>query len=288
MARITQFSDTHFSTPGHRSHAGFGYDTDEAWAACRADAFAASPDLVVHTGDVADRGQPVEYAVAIDRLAEVPSPVNVVPGNHDFHVPLSVALARPGVTMDRTHRLGPWLFVYADSNHPGRDRDETGRLVDRPDRIANTGGLGAAEVGWISEMIAASDAEHVWLWMHHPPAMPGGFAARGLDAEITDLIAAHPHIRGIGAGHVHTDLSVVVADRPVHVCPALTINIDFERWTTLPPGYRTYDFADDGTVTTECHLVDDERWPRIDLPDAAIRHFKGEIGFDEMVEALRP
>ena len=286
MVSITQFSDTHFSRPGNRSHGGFGYDTDAAWAASAAQAFAKPTDLTVVTGDVADHGEADEYLVAIERFADIPTPANVLPGNHDFHVPLTVSLPRPGLSMDRVQRVGPWLFVFADSNGDGKTVDADGRLVDKADRIETNGLLGPQETAWIDEMIGASDAEHVWLWMHHPPAMSGAFASPEFDSEVGALLERNPTIRGIGAGHVHTDLVVELAERPVYVCPAQTINFDIVNWTTLPPGYRTYEFGDDGSVSSECHLIDDDRWPRIDLPESVISFFRGEADWDEMVAGI--
>lgn len=286
MVTITQFSDTHFSRPGNRSHAGFGYDTDEAWLATTALAFADPTDLTVVTGDVADHGEPDEYAVAVERLRTIPTPVNVLPGNHDFHIPLTATIPRPGVTMDRVQRVGPWLFVFADTNGDGRTVQPDGRIVDKPDRIETNGLLGPLETAWIDDMIGASDAEHVWLWMHHPPAMRGAFSSPAFDVEVEELIGRNPSIRGIGAGHVHTDLVVEIGDRPVFVCPAQTINFDTKAWTTLPPGYRTYTFDDDGSVTSECHLLDDERWPRFDLPESVIAYFKGDTGWEEMIAGV--
>lgn len=292
MISIVQFSDTHFSRPGHRSHGGFGYDTDAAWAETVGDAFGPGrdlPDLTVVTGDLVDRGQADEYRVAVERLVDVPTPVTLQPGNHDFEAPFLAAMARPGVSIDRAVRLGPWLFVFADSNGDGRAPapDQGGRIVDRPNRIEAKGLLGSNEIAWLDEVITASDADHVWLWMHHPPAMIGAFARPDFDAEIVDLIGRHPRVRGIGAGHVHTDVRAEIANRPVYVCPALTINFDMEQWITLPPGYRRYRFGDDGSVESETHLLaHDDRWPRFDLPEPVIAHFRGELGFDEMLARM--
>lgn len=287
MVTITQFSDTHFSRPGNRSHGGFGYDTSETWQAAHAHAFGGTQtDLCVVTGDVADHGEADEYEIAIGHLSDIPIPTNVLPGNHDFHIPLTVSVPRPGLTMDRLQRVGPWLFIFADSNFDGRTLDADGRLVDNPDRIEATGALGPAEVAWIDDVIAASDAPYVWLWMHHPPAVEGGFDKPGFNAEVEGLITRNPNIAGIGAGHVHSSVVRSIGQRPVYLCPALTISFDIDNWTTLPPGYRTYNFADDGTVTSECHLLDDERWPRFDLPKAVISHMKGLLSWDDMLEAM--
>jgi 3',5'-cyclic-AMP phosphodiesterase len=286
--RITQFSDTHFSTSGERSHGGFGYDTDAAWDSVWTHAFGDGqlPDLVVVTGDIADHGQPDEYVKAAEQLARIPVHANVCIGNHDTHVAFEAGLPRPGLTMSRTLRLGNWLFVFADSNFAGREVGPHGRLCDRDDRIEGNGGLGPNEAAWIAETVAATDAAHAFIWVHHPPCVPGHMSAPHYDEEIAHLLRMQPKLRGIGAGHTHTDTEIELVDRPVFTCPAFTINLDFTARTLLPPGYRTYEFHDDGTVTSVCHLLDDPRWPRHKLPRAAAQWLMGEISWDEMQVAL--
>ena len=288
MITVTQFSDTHFSIPGNRSHGGFGYDTSEAFDAALDHAFGqgGGTDYAVVTGDVADHGRADEYEVAIAALSRIPVPTNVLPGNHDYDTPLKVSVPRPGLSMDRSQRIGPWLFLYADSNFNGREIDDTGRLVDVDDRIEADAALGPRETAWVDEMVAASDAEHCFIWMHHPPGVEGSYGSQALDAEVAGLIERNPSIRGVAAGHIHSDPVLQIAERPVFVSAALTISFDFEKWTTLPPGYRTYRFADDGGVTSESHLLDDERWPRFDLPEPVVRHFKGELGWEELMASL--
>lgn len=280
MPTVIQLSDTHFSTPGHRSHGGFGYDTDRAFERVLVDAgrngAMSSADLVVVTGDIVDRGRLDEYAVAAEALTRLPVPVNLLPGNHDFDLPLRVSMPRPGVGMDRTQRLDSWLFLYADSNHGGE-------VFDGPDRLSADGALGVAEATRLGEMIEASDADHVFVWMHHPPGVPGINRSVTLDAEVGALLDSHPTIRGIAAGHIHSDAVLEVGGRPVFVCPALTINFDFSQWTTLPPGYRVYRFADDGSIESHCHLLEDAEWPRYRLPEPAVRFFRAELDFDEML-----
>jgi hypothetical protein len=90
----------------------------------------------------------------------------------------------------------------------------------------------------------------------------------------------------MGAGHTHTNIDFTVGSRGGFVCPALTINIDFVNKTTLPPGYRSYEFSEDGTVASSCHLIEDNQWRRRNLPDASIQWILGEISFEAMREAL--
>ncbi len=70
-------SDSHFSdrTP----------EADRNWSAVLRHVDAVGPDLVVHVGDVTVDGahHPGELGLARQRLAEIPVPWHVVPGNHD-------------------------------------------------------------------------------------------------------------------------------------------------------------------------------------------------------------
>lgn len=287
MIRVTQFSDTHFSTSGERSHGGFGYDTDDAWDTVLAHAFAGEhPDLVVVTGDIADHGQADEYTKAAAQLTRMPVSANVCIGNHDTHVAFEAGLPRPGLTMSRTLRLGSWLFLFADSNHPGRELGPDGRLRDRPDRIEFNGGFGPHEREWIADTIAATDADYAFVWTHHPPLAPASMRQPAYDDEAAELLRRHDTLRGFGCGHTHTDTREELHGRPIFTCPAFTLNIDFAAMTTLPPGYRTYEFHDDGTVASTCHLFDDARWPRFPLPQPAVQWILGEIGWDELIASL--
>jgi hypothetical protein len=79
---------------------------------------------------------------------------------------------------------------------------------------------------------------------------------------------------------------VELAGVPIRTCPAFTINLDFREFTTLPPGYRTYEFHDNGDVT-ECHLLDGGPWKRHKLPKPAAAWLMGEIVWDEMQSQIR-
>ncbi len=72
------------------------------------------------------------------------------------------------------------------------------------------------------------------------------------------------------------------AGRPVFVSPSLKNNFDLEANTWLPPGYRTYEFHPDDTVTSDLHLVDDERWPRRPFGRALRSLFMGELTYEEL------
>ncbi|MYH71782.1 MAG: hypothetical protein F4153_04280 [Acidimicrobiia bacterium] len=80
----------------------------------------------------------------------------------------------------------------------------------------------------------------------NPPASPAVVFGAGALKEFARLIHLAAAIKGVGDGHTHTYTVVDSAGRPIHQCQSLSVNIDFENFTTLPPGYRTYEFCDDG------------------------------------------
>lgn len=284
---VVQLSDTHFLEDGAEPEGGFGYDVDAAFEAVF-DHLGdhRHHDLVVVTGDVADHGRPAQYAKAAAALSRFEVPVVVVPGNHDTDAAFTAGMGRPGVATSRVVEVGAWAFVFADSSTGNMVADPSGRLVDPDDydqRLHSDGALGAREASWIGEVCAATTAEHVFVWVHHPPGCPVPLMrADEYSAEWSAVLAGTPKVRGLGAGHTHIPDVYSFEGRPVHVAPSFKNSFDLENSTWLPPGYRTYRFEADGTVTSELHLVDGERWPRRPLGRALTSLFRGELTFEEL------
>lgn len=288
--RVAQLSDTHFLEAGNDPEGGHSYDTSEAFEAVLAD-LGGQPDidLVVVTGDIADHGRPEQYEIAAAAFERLPAPVCVCPGNHDRDRTFRAAFVSPELHTPRITQHGPWAFVFADSNAGAMTPDDTGRLVDPPgeERLHRNGSLGEQETAWLQAVAAGHDADHVFVWVHHPPdanvPMANDAAYTG---EWEQVAAVCPKIRGFGAGHTHIPSTYTFEGRPVFVSPAFKNNFDLEASTWLPPGYRTYDFRPDGTVTSEVHLVDDDRWPRRSFGRTLRSLFMGEISFNELAEIV--
>lgn len=291
---VAQLSDTHFRCPGEDPEGGHGYDPIEALDAVVDHLVARGDDdpvdLVVVTGDVADHGRPEQYEVAAEALARLPVPVYICPGNHDHDVAFRSGFAGSSLHTPRSTHHGPWAFVYADSCAGMMSAPAGGgRLVDPPgeERLHTNGTLGPTETAWLREAAAGHRADHVFVWLHHPPASDVPMTHdRAYTAEWEAVVDACPAIRGFGAGHTHIPSSYTFADRPVFVGPSLKNNFDLDANTWLPPGYRTYTFAPDGTVTSELHLIDDDRWPRRPFGRALRSLFMGELSFNELAEIV--
>ncbi len=287
--RIAQLSDTHFIESGEPSEGGFSYDTDAAFEAVRdhlEQFYGDEPaDLVVVTGDIADHGRPAQYQKAAAAFASFRSPINVCPGNHDQDVAFAAGMGRPTIGTSRAVELGSWCFLFVDSNAGSMIADADGRLVDPErydDRLEANGSLGAREASWVKDMCATTTAEHVFIWLHHPPAPPAPLSFdNAYLAEWAALLADLPKVRGLGGGHTHVPDEYVFQGRPVFVCPSLKNNFDMTANTMLPPGARTYEFRPDGTIASETQLVEDARWPRHPLGRAVMSLLNGELSWEQ-------
>lgn len=281
--RVVQLSDLHFSTaPG-------GYpmrDTAESFAAVAADVMRDPPDMVLVTGDIANEGRAGEYELAGAALESLGVPVYCVPGNHDFADPLHTHLPRPGVVVQRSMRVGEWLFLFGDSNDDGMAFDADDGWVDLPDRMhLAEGGIHSHELAWLRRQLDVGAAAHAMLWIHHPPASTGMFARPDYDAKLATLAGAVTPLRGIAAGHLHTGIEQTLADMPVYLCPSTGLSLDFVETRIMPPGYRRYAFHADGSVDAEVVWLDDERWnKRWKLPDWAMEYLAGRMTEAEMNE----
>ena len=290
VLRVGHLSDTHFLEPGALPEGTYAYDTSEAFDAVLDDlAHRGALDMVVVTGDIADHGRPEQYEIAAAAFRRVPAPVHVCPGNHDFDQPLRSHFEAAEVHLPRVTNHGPWTFVYVDSNAGGMIGGDDGALIDPPGevRLHGNGCLGDFEADWLRSVVADHDGDHVFVWIHHPPHSDVPLAADQAYAdEWTALIGDLADVRGFGAGHTHVPSAYRFGDLPVFVAPSLKNNFDLDANTWLPPGYRTYDFHPDGTISSEVHLVDDERWPRTRFGRALRSLLMGELTWDELAEII--
>ncbi|MEM7340207.1 MAG: metallophosphoesterase [Actinomycetota bacterium] len=288
--RIAQLSDTHFLEPGAEPEGGHAYETGAAFDAVFEHLGAGSEmDLVVITGDVADHGRPQQYRLAAEAFSRFAAPVNVCPGNHDLADAFDANMARPSVGTSRVVEIGAWAFLFVDSCAGLMVADETGRHVDPPaeQRLHSNGSLGAREAAWVRRMCHETTAANVFVWLHHPPGVPVPLVSDDqYTAEWAALLAELPLIRGFGGGHTHIPADYAVAGRPVWVAPSLKNNFSLDPQTWLPPGYRTYRFEPDGTVRSDLHLVDDERWPRRPFGRLLKSLFMGEITHADLAEIV--
>ena len=197
------------------------------------------PHAALVSGDLVEHGSDAEYEVARGLLERLGVPLYVLPGNHDRRDGLRRHFGVPGVggePVQYAADLGPLRLVALDTTRPGADDGE----------------LDANRLAWLdAELVRAPDVPTL-LAMHHPPVITGipGLDAIGLPAPdraaLAAVVARHPQVRRITAGHVHRVLTAELAGRPVLTMPStylqtrLELVSDMAGLTHDPPGFALH------------------------------------------------
>ena len=224
--------------------------------------FRPAPDCVVVSGDLTECGRVAEYQVASRLLTRLlPMPVFVVPGNHDRRDNFRAGLADlPGVTAD------PTFVQYVVDDFPVRLV-----MLDSVVPGAGHGELCATRLAFLENALAAAPARPTLLVLHHPPLVTG---VPGMDViplrdtpALAEIIARHPQVLGVLAGHHHRAIVAPLHRASVCVAPAtvghqseLCFDATTPAFFTLEPcAYWMHRWtAEDGLVS---HLAFVENYP---------------------------
>src|SRR5215217_2645058 len=206
------------------------------------------PDAALVTGDLVDNATEGEYAQAAQLLAALELPLHVLPGNHDARATLRRHFPVGGDGADPVHyvaELGALRLIALDSTRPGRD----------------DGALGTEQLEWLEARLASAPDTPTLVAMHHPPLVMGAPAfdvARLDDGDreaLGAIVARHPQVRRIAAGHVHRPMTAVLGGRPVCTAPSTYVGLELDfgtgevQLTGEPPGVMIHAVAG-GEITT--------------------------------------
>ncbi len=171
------------------------------------------PDCLVITGDLADLGQPAEYAALRAIVGRFPIPVHLVPGNHDSPAALVEEFAGSAF-------LGGGNAAHFAIDYPGA----TIIVLDSSQPAKAAGRLGAEQLQWLDEELTRRAARPVFVCLHHPPTPIGiPFAdSMGLidGAALGEVVARHPNVVRVLAGHVHRPITAPFAGTILSVAPS--------------------------------------------------------------------
>jgi 3',5'-cyclic AMP phosphodiesterase CpdA len=197
------------------------------------------PDALLVSGDLTDNGAPDEYRRVRELLAPLDLEPHVLPGNHDLRGPLREAFGLPGAGEEPVSYavdLGPLRLVCLDSTIPG----------------AEAGSLDGGRVEWLDATLAEDARTPTMIALHHPPLQTEipTFERIGLapdsSASLAAVIARHPQVTRIVAGHVHRSIVAELAGRAVVTVPStyLQATLDFTApkltMRPEPPGFAIH------------------------------------------------
>jgi len=87
-----------------------------------------------------------------------------------------------------------------------------------------------------------------------------GLEDRAFTQWLLAACAASGRVRGVSAGHLHNGFAAERAGIGFWTCPSGWLDLDFDAGTIVPPGYRYFQFHNDGTIESTMYLVDDPRY----------------------------
>ena len=206
------------------------------------------PDVLLVTGDLADRAADAEYELVRELLAPLGAPAYVLPGNHDDRRALRRQFDLPGADAEPvcySVDLGPLRLVVLDSTVPGED----------------PGALDSERLAWLEHVLAGSPEQPTLIAMHHPPILTGAPAwdEIGLADRDRQLLGAvverHRQVRRIVAGHVHRTIAGELAGRSVLTVPSTYVQgrLDFGsrelQLSAEPAGYAVHAVLDGDLIS---------------------------------------
>ena len=198
------------------------------------------PHSVLLSGDLVDVATERAYERLRELLAPLEMPLHAIPGNHDDRELMraaSLAPADDGTGAEPVRfalDCGGMRVLACDSTRPGRP---DGRLDD-------------VSLAWLDASLATGPDMPTLVAMHHPPVDTGirAIDAIGLApadrAALGELVARHPQVRSIAAGHVHRAMAGRLGAVPVLVCPGISSHLALDldpghdwTFTDAAPGY---------------------------------------------------
>jgi len=257
---IGQISDSHILPFGEKSH-GIIDPAQRLLAAVKA-VNAASPDLVLHTGDIAHHGTPESYRVAREILAQLKAPLFAIPGNHDDRANMRAAFSdekwmpskgQATAFIQYTIDTGPLNIIMLDSLVPG---EVSGALCESRLEFLHTQ--------------LSRDSRPTIIALHHPPMAPGldGFAKVGLQGadQLANILEKQGQVIRILAGHNHRSVVGVCGGVATIVAPSCAFPFAFSAKKDAalsmafePPGAALHLWDENSGLVS--HMISIGDWP---------------------------
>jgi 3',5'-cyclic AMP phosphodiesterase CpdA len=190
------------------------------------------PDVVIHTGDLTQRGRPDEYDEAKKILRDLRAPLYVAAGNRDDRGALRTAFPADG------YLLPDSPFVqYCVDEFPVRLM-----ILDTLGENTNKGDFCAARADSLGAALAGDMTKPTAVFMHHPPfevvesKYPFQFESRDAIARMGRVLNRHGRVVRAFCGHTHRATAGTIGDVPVSSTPSVAVDL---RLGDFPDAFRS-------------------------------------------------
>lgn len=217
-------------------------------------------DALIVSGDLTDRDDPREYALARDLFSRFDRPIYLIPGNHDSSEGMRREMRDfPGISETRdgkifySVRIGSLRLIALDSHLSGQSQGE----------------LGDAQLAWLDQELG-HDSTPTLIAVHHPPALSGisHMDKIGLvDADaLAEVVAPHAQVERLICGHLHRPIIAGFAGKIMTLAPSTghQVVLDLSEhgppmFNFEPPAYFLHYHSDKTGVVS--HLAYVENFP---------------------------
>jgi 3',5'-cyclic AMP phosphodiesterase CpdA len=216
---IAQMTDIHLGfEPGNAREAN-RLRLDRVIAALNA--LSPQPDVLLVTGDIADRGTAAAYAQFREAISAIDCPVYCCPGNHDRRDNFRAALPQPGADLN---------FVQYSF-----DAGELRVLVlDTLDEGHHGGAFCEVRAAWLKAELAQYPERPTLIAMHHTPIATGiawmdpAPSAPWIE-RLGQIIRGKAQVVKIVCGHIHRPIAAQWQGHTLAVCAATAsqLSLDF-------------------------------------------------------------
>lgn len=174
-----------------------------------------TPDILLLTGDITDRGDRESFERTAEMLSECPFPVHAMVGNHDTREELLHAF--PDTVTDengfvQSAIVGEGLLVL---------------LLDTLEVGRHGGAFCEWRRDWLKAQLAAHPGQPVAIFMHHPPVVSGidwmdPNPSEQWIANLAAALAGHEErVQAIHCGHLHRPIVAKFNGIPLSVTPSV-------------------------------------------------------------------
>ncbi len=226
---IAQISDTHIDLDGPQSA-----DRRRYLELCVDDINGLDPlpDVVIHTGDLTNSGNPQEYDAAKKIFRNLSAPLYVTAGNRDDRSALRSAFPADDYLLPDS----PFLQYRVD-DFPVRLM-----VLDTLSEDSNKGDYCTVRADSLSAALAEDTTRPTAVFMHHPAFevvesdYPFQFESRDAIARIGQVLNRHGCVIHAFCGHTHRATAGTIGDVPVSSTPSVAVDL---RLGTYPDAFQT-------------------------------------------------
>jgi Icc protein len=228
MTFLIQITDTHILPPGEVLYGEVDTARHLKETVQGINRMRPLPDVVMITGDLAERGDKVSYRHFIELIKPLKMPVFVLAGNHDnLKLMSEVFAATPYFPVsDSTFQYAiegfPFRIIALNSNGDGTELPE----------------FDDHRLAWLANQLDQSH-EPTLIAIHHPPMITGieliDMGGPEWCQGLKSLLAEHDHVKLVICGHCHTDLCGRIGPVPVYMAAATAHQLIGTRGLNIAP-----------------------------------------------------